>query len=101
MPTTEERAPAPDPRVVLYVRAGCHLCVDALDVVQRVCTETGVPWVTQDVDDLFSQGPAGRALGEVYSDLVPVVVVDGVRRGYLHLDADRLRGALLVGATGS
>ena len=36
-------------------------------------------------------------LAEEYADLVPVVVVDGVRRGYWRLDADRVRRALAAG----
>lgn len=37
-------------RVVLYSRAGCHLCVDAEQVVEQVCTELGEPWTLVDVD---------------------------------------------------
>ena len=38
------------PRVVLYGRAGCHLCDEARAVVARVCTDVGVAWVEVDVD---------------------------------------------------
>ncbi len=86
-----------DSRVVLYVRRGCHLCEVAIDVVRSVCQESGANWVALDIDDLGATGAAGRALAEEYADLVPVVVVDGVRRGYWRLDADRVRRALVAG----
>ncbi|MFC8731894.1 glutaredoxin family protein [Luteimicrobium sp. NPDC057192] len=82
---------APDgavpPRVVLYVREGCHLCEDARAVVVGACAEAGERYVEQDVD-------ADPALREEYGELVPVVTVDGVRQGYWRLDGERVRRAL-------
>ena len=86
-----------DSRVVLYVRSGCHLCEVAVDVVRSVCQESDADWVALDIDEMRETGAAGRALAEEYADLVPVVVVDGVRRGYWRLDADRVRRALAAG----
>lgn len=110
MPITETGAGVP-PRVVLYVRDGCHLCASALDVVREVCAETGATWATVDVDsgldsdtdvagagDGDATGAGGQSLAERYGDLVPVVHVDGVRRGYWRLDRDRLRAALALAA---
>jgi len=50
-------APA-TPRVVLYGRAGCHLCDEARAVVARVCGDIGVAWAEVDVD----AAPADRGL---------------------------------------
>ena len=40
-------APAP---VLLFGRAGCHLCDDARTVVEAVCAEAGVAWAEVDLD---------------------------------------------------
>jgi glutaredoxin len=88
----ESSSASPAARVVLYGRAGCHLCDDARALVVRVCAETGESWAEVDVDDPASSLTAERRgdLGE----LVPVVEVDGVMRGYFRIDENRLRRAL-------
>ena len=78
-------------RVVLYGRAGCHLCDDAREVVRTVCAETG---------DRLDRGrhrhgaTPGRDLAAELGELVPVVEVDGVQQGYWRIDANRLRRTL-------
>lgn len=74
------------PRVVLVGRAGCHLCDDARAVVAQVCQGLGVTWSERDVD---IHGPSR------YSELVPVVLVDGVEHAHFRVDPARLRAALL------
>ncbi|WP_028708827.1 glutaredoxin family protein [Propionicicella superfundia] len=78
---------AAGPRVVLYVRAGCHLCADAEDVCARVCAAAGVEYLLVDVDS----DPHLRAL---HSDHVPVAVVDGDVLSRWFLDPDALTAAL-------
>ncbi len=87
---------APPPRVVLYVRAGCHLCAAAREVVAGVCAERGEPWAEVDVDAApeVRVGPRGLPAAEAYGELVPVVEVDGVRQGYWQIDAARLGRAI-------
>jgi glutaredoxin len=85
------RSPGP-PRVVLYGRAGCHLCDDARAVVERVATEAQVGWIEVDVDAAAAHD--GGALQREYGEEVPVVTVDGVPRGFFRVDPDRLRKAL-------
>jgi len=75
-------------RVVLLTRSQCHLCEDARAVVSRVCGDVGVAFEEVDVD-------ADPALREAHGDFVPVVLVDGVRRGFWTIDADQLRSALV------
>jgi glutaredoxin len=82
--------PAPSPPVLLYGRAGCHLCDDARDVVARVCDEAGVAWAEVDLDDAAT--PA--AVRERYSEYVPVVTVDGVQQAFWRVDARRLARAV-------
>lgn len=76
-----------EPRVTLFTRTGCHLCVDARAVVDRVARDCGERWREVDVDD----DPEDRA---EYGDLVPVVLVDGVVHGYYTVDPAALRRAL-------
>jgi Glutaredoxin-like domain (DUF836) len=57
-------------KVVLYGRPGCHLCEDALGVIERV--RVRVPFVLElrDIegdDELFKR----------YLERIPVVVIDG------------------------
>ena len=92
MPTPTHGSPTV-PRVVLYGRAGCHLCVAARDVVQEVTAAHGERWVEVDVD-AGGTAPDGRPLAEAYGELLPVVEVDGVRVGYWQIDPLRLGDAL-------
>ncbi|KQY47149.1 glutaredoxin family protein [Cellulomonas sp. Root137] len=78
-------------RVVLYGRAGCHLCDEAREVVRVVCAETGEQWSEVDID---ADSSSGRDLVDELGELVPVVEVDGVRQGYWRIDAARLRRTL-------
>ncbi|HEX5332015.1 MAG TPA: glutaredoxin family protein [Cellulomonas sp.] len=104
---TPATAPAPGhpARVVLFGRAGCHLCTEARALVAQVCAETGEAWTEIDIDAPGAPVlPSGRLVLDEYSELVPVVEVDGVRQGYWRIDAARLRRVLAAGparSTGS
>ncbi|MFC8924258.1 glutaredoxin family protein [Cellulosimicrobium sp. NPDC057127] len=82
--------PAPVPPVLLYGRAGCHLCDDARDVVARVCGEAGVAWAEVDLDDAGT--PSG--VREQFSEYVPVVTVGGVQQAFWRVDERRLARAV-------
>jgi glutaredoxin len=56
-------------QVVLYTRAGCHLCDDALDALRR----HGLSPRLVDID-------AEPGLRERYNECVPVVEIDGKER---------------------
>jgi glutaredoxin len=81
-------------RVVLYVRAGCHLCDEAREVVVAAAEAAGTTWVEIDVD--ASAADDGGALQREYGESVPVVLVDGVQRGFWRIDPARLAKALRV-----
>ncbi len=57
------------PNVVLYTRAGCHLCDEALVVLERF----GLSSRLVDID-------ADPQLRERYNECVPVVEIDGKER---------------------
>ena len=80
-----------DSRVVLYGRAGCHLCDEARAIVAEVAAQTGQTWSEVDID----AAPESATLVGRYGDLVPVVTVDGVQQGFWRIDAGRLRRALV------
>ena len=75
-------------RVLLITRKECHLCDEAREVVARVCDAAGVEFAEVDVD-------ADAAARAEHGDFVPVVLVDGVRRGFWTIDAEQLRAALV------
>ena len=77
-------------RVVLYSRAGCHLCATAREVVARVCADLGESYDEVDVD-------ADGDLADRFGDEVPVTFVDGRQHDFWRVDPDRLRAALAGG----
>ncbi len=74
-------------RVVLYGRAGCHLCDVAREQVARTCAAAGQGWREVDVDD-------DAELVSRYGDLVPVVTVDGRHHAHWRVSEPELRAAL-------
>ena len=79
-------------RVVVYGRAGCHLCEEAVAVVRRVCAETGDTWTEVDVD-----ADEDGDLADRFSEEVPVTFVDGRQHDFWRVDEARLRAALARG----
>jgi glutaredoxin len=77
----------PPVRVTLVVRAGCHLCEAAREVVARVAEDLGVGWEEVDVD-------ADADLRARWSEEVPVTLVDGRQHDFWRVDEARLRTAL-------
>ena len=80
---------SPAPRITLLSRPGCHLCDDARAVVADVAAELGVGFEDRDISDSVAD------LAQ-YSDMVPVIFVDGVQHDFWRVDAARLRSALLA-----
>jgi hypothetical protein len=77
-----------EPRVVVLVTAGCHLCEDACQVVGSVCADRDVGWAARDLSQVDD---ATRARWREY---VPVVLIDGEVHEIFRVDADRFRAAL-------
>lgn len=71
----------------MLVRDGCHLCVEAVEMIAKVCAEAGATWVASNVDS----DPDLRAK---FTDHVPVTFVDGTLLSYWFVDADELRSRL-------
>jgi Glutaredoxin-like domain (DUF836) len=77
-----------EPRVVVLVTTGCHLCADACTVVGDVCAATGVSWSARDLADVDA------ATRSRWREYVPVVLIDGEVHEIFRVSAERLRGAL-------
>jgi len=80
-------AHADDARVVVYSRAGCHLCEAAEQVVAQVVAESGDDWARIDID-------TDPELRQAFTDQVPVTFVDGRQHDFWRVDPARLRAAL-------
>jgi hypothetical protein len=81
-----------EPRVVVLVTDGCHLCEDACTVVTAVCAANGATWTARDLSDVDE---ATRAQWREY---VPVILVDGEVHDLFRVNPDRLRAALATSA---
>lgn len=75
------------PDTAVLVKEGCHLCADALAVVEEVCTALGAPW-------RVIHGEDQPELLERHADEVPVLFVDGVQRDFWRIDPTRLERLL-------
>jgi glutaredoxin len=80
-------AHADDARVVVYSRAGCHLCEAAEQLIAEVCAETGDGWVRVDIEE-------DADLTSRFTEQVPVTFVDGAQHDFWRVDVTRLRSAL-------
>ncbi|MCW2541417.1 MAG: glutaredoxin 2 [Frankiales bacterium] len=74
-------------RVTLVTRVGCHLCETAEGALRQLSSELAFALELWDVD-------SDRALAQMYSDRVPVILIDGVEHGYWQLEEKRFRAAL-------
>ena len=79
----------PGPRIVLYSRSGCHLCDEALKLLQR----HGLEPELVDID-------ADESLRERFDTCVPVIEIDGQIRFRGRVDPMLLRRIIGPGGTG-
>jgi len=82
-PESAVRGPAPEARVELLTREGCHLCEEAESVLAEALGPPGRLWRVTDID-------SDAALLERYGREIPVVFVDGIRRFKVRVDRERL-----------
>ena len=73
--------------VVLYTRPGCHLCDDALAVLERVRGELPFRLEARDIE-------ADEALLRRYLERIPVVELDGEELFEFFVDEAELRRRL-------
>ena len=75
--------------VSLIGKPGCHLCDDAKVVIDDVLTR--VP----DIDVEYASLEDNPLWHELYGDLIPVVLIDGVEHSHWRVDAESLEKELL------
>jgi glutaredoxin len=73
--------------VTLYGRPGCHLCDDALAVLERVRAEAPFELRQVNIED-------DDALLRAYLERIPVVSLDGEEVSDFHVDEADLRARL-------
>lgn len=78
---------APEPRITLIGKPGCHLCDEAKVVIERVAADTGVGWRELSILD-------DPELAREYAEQIPVIMVDGRQHDYWRVNEARLRAAL-------
>ncbi len=73
--------------VILYGRPGCHLCEEALAVIERVRVRIPFVLAQRDID-------ADERLLLAYLERIPVVTIDGRERFELFVDEPGFEHAL-------
>jgi len=73
--------------ITLYGRPGCHLCDDALAVLERIRAEQPFAIETVNIED-------DDALLRAYLERIPVVAVDGEEVYDYYVDEQDLRARL-------
>jgi hypothetical protein len=80
-------AGAPLPAVTLFGRPGCHLCDDALGVLERVRADSPFRLTTVDIEQ-------DDRLFRAYLERIPVVALEGEELYEFHVDERDLRARL-------
>jgi hypothetical protein len=73
------RRPIPEARYELLTRAGCHLCDEMAVLLDEVLPTHGLSYTLRDVD-------ADPALRERFTDVVPVLLRDGLPVAKIRVD---------------
>ncbi|GAB3206829.1 glutaredoxin family protein [Marinactinospora thermotolerans] len=77
------------PRVITMLgKPGCHLCDEALKVIETVAADLGVRYEVRDITH------ASQEERDEYWDKIPVTFVDGVQHDFWRVSEKRLRAAL-------
>jgi glutaredoxin len=79
--------PAPDPRITLYTKPGCHLCESVEQVIRQVMRRRAL--ALEKVDILKDAGAFSR-----YQFEIPVVLLDGREIARHRLTVAELEAAL-------
>ena len=79
--------PPPGVTVTLFGRPGCHLCDEALAVIERVRARAPFAFAQRDIE-------ADAELFKRYLERIPVVAIDGVEVFELFVDEHEFERAL-------
>ena len=73
--------------VTIYGRTGCHLCEDALTVLESLKDELNF-----EIKEILIDG--NEELQALYSEQIPVTHIDGVHHDYWRVDPERFKSSL-------
>jgi glutaredoxin len=73
--------------VTIYGRTGCHLCEDALKLLQSMQGELNF-----EIEEILIDG--NEELEKIYGEKIPVTHIDGVHHDFWRVDPERFRSSL-------
>jgi glutaredoxin len=73
--------------VTIYGRTGCHLCEDALKVLESLKDELNF-----EIKEILIDG--NEELQSLYGEQIPVTHIDGIHHDYWRVDPERFRFSL-------
>lgn len=73
--------------ITIYSRTGCHLCEDALNVLQSLQDELNFK-----IEEILIDGD--EELEKLYGEKIPVTQIDGVHHDFWSVDSERFRSSL-------
>jgi len=73
--------------ITIYGRTGCHLCEDALKLLQSMKDELNF-----DIEEILIDG--NEELEKLYSEKIPVTHIDGVHHDFWRVDPERFKSSL-------
>ena len=73
--------------ITVYGRTGCHLCEDALKLLQSMQEE-----LKFDLEEILIDG--NEELEKLYGEKIPVTQIDGKHHDFLRVDPERFRSSL-------
>ena len=73
--------------VTIYGRTGCHLCEDALQLLQSMQDELNF-----EIEEILIDG--NEELEKIYGEKIPVTHIDGVHHDFWRVDPERFKSFL-------
>jgi glutaredoxin len=73
--------------VTIYGRTSCHLCEDALKLLQSMQDELNF-----EIEEILIDG--NEELEQLYGEKIPVTHIDGVHHDFWRVDPERFKSSL-------
>jgi len=73
--------------ITIYGRTGCHLCEDALQLLQSMQDELNF-----EIEEILIDG--NEELEKLYGEKIPVTHIDGVHHDFWRVDPERFKSSL-------
>jgi len=73
--------------ITIYGRTGCHLCEDALQLLQSMKDELNF-----EIEEILIDG--NEELEKLYGEKIPVTHIDGVHHDFWRVDPERFKSSL-------